>query len=127
MTHPSELSSLSFFTTYNYNSTVNIVSWRTAIYFAYFNYNSSHQVSRLWYLEINELKGNLSKLLYAESALINQSQSVIRGMRDSYTLGLQDMDENPLDFIDNKVILPNFNLVYSNEYYLVYECALPNT
>jgi hypothetical protein len=127
VTHPSELSSLSFFTTYNYNSTVNIVSWRTAIYFAYFNYNSSHQVSRLWYLEINELKGNLSKLLYAESALINQSQSVIRGMRDSYTLGLQDMDENPLDFIDNKVILPNFNLVYSNEYYLVYERALHNT
>jgi hypothetical protein len=126
VTHPSELFSLSFFATYNHNLTVNIVSWRTSIYFAYFNYNSSHKVSRLWYLEINELKGNLSKLLYAENTLINQSQSVIRGMRDSYTLGLQDIDKTVMGFIDNGVILPNFNLVYSNEYYSVYERALPN-
>ena len=123
VTHPSELSSLSFYSTYDNNSTVTIVSWRTAIYYAYFSYNSSSNTLRLWYLELFEFAGNSSKLLRAQSALINQSQAVIRGMRDSYTFGLQDSDD-VLRSIDDEMISPYFNRMYSNGYYSIYERAL---
>ena len=125
VTHPSELSALSFFSTYDHSSTVAIVSWRTAVYYSYFNYNSSHNVLRLWYLALFDLEGNSSKLMDAEITLINQSESVIRGLRDSHTLGLQGSAETVLSFIDDEAILPYFNLVYSSEYYSLYDRALP--
>jgi len=125
--HPSELSALSFFSAYDYNSTVNIVSWRTSIHFEYFNHYSTHKVLRLGYLEISKLEGDSRNLLNAESSLIDQAQSIVRGVRDSYTLGLQDTNETVLILIDSEMILPKFNLIYSNEYYSVYERALPKT
>jgi hypothetical protein len=122
--HPSELSSLSFFFTHDHNSTVNIVSWRTHIYSAYFNYNSSHQTLRLWVLEINAFAGNSSKLLFSQSQLINQSQFVIRGMRDSFTFSRLYPSEAILKVVDEEMIIPRFGLIYSNGYYSIYKRAI---
>ncbi|MGB9959779.1 MAG: hypothetical protein ACPLKQ_04590 [Candidatus Bathyarchaeales archaeon] len=123
--HPSELSALSFFFTNDHNSTVYIVSWRTNLYSAYFNYNSSHQTLMLWVLDINAIAGNTTKLLYSQSLLINQSQSVMRGIRDSFTYSRLYPSETILKIIDNEMINPKFSLVYSNGYYSVYKRAIP--
>lgn len=122
--HPSELSCLSFFFTYDHNSTVNIVSWRTHLYSAYFNYNSSHQTLRLWVLEINAYAGNSSKLLFSQGQLINKSQFVIRGMRDSFTFSRLYPSEAILKVVDEEMIIPRFGLIYSNGYYSIYKRAI---
>jgi len=125
--HPSELSSLSFFFNYDKNSTVNIVSWRTAMYTPYFEYSASHQILFLWYLQLNEFKGNKSMILFSESLLVNQSQFVIRGMRDLFTLsagGRYPLNETMLVDIDNEMIASNFNQIYSNGYYSIYRRAI---
>jgi len=124
MCHPSELSSLAFFFTHDHNSTVNIVSWRTYSYSPYFDYNSSHQLLRIWYLELNEYAGNSSKLLFSQSQLINQSQFVIRGLRDSFTSGQLYPSEAILKVVDEEMIIPRFDLIYSNGYYWIYKRAV---
>lgn len=124
--HPSELSSLSFFFNYDMNSTVSILSWRTAMYTAYFDYNASHRTLYLWYLQLNEFASNSSKILFSQSQLINQSQFVIRGMRDSFTLSSSgnypiDTVEVVLETIDENMIIPQFDQMYSNGYYSIYK------
>lgn len=121
--HPSELSSLSFFFNYDRNSTVSILSWRTAMYSAYFDYNGSHRILYLWYLQLNEFAGNSSKILLSQSILINQSRFVIRGMRDSFTLSSsrQYPGEDVLGTIDEDMIIPRFDQMYSNGYYSIYK------
>lgn len=118
--HPSELSSLSFFFTYERNSTVYIASWRTNVYSPYFNYNLSHQTLMLWAAEIEEIGKNQSKLLLSVSHLINHSQFVIRGMRDEFDLFRLDSPKTTLKLIEDEMILPKFNSVYSNGYYSIY-------
>jgi len=119
--HPSELSSLAFFFTHDSNSTVYFASWRTQTYSPYFDYNSSHQLLRIWYLELHEYAGNSSKLLFSQSRLINQSQFVIRGMRDSFTYSQLYPSEAILKVVDEEMIIPRFGLIYSNGYYSIYK------
>jgi len=125
LNHPSELSALSFFFTHDHNSTIYIVSWRTNMYSPYFNYNSSHQTLMLWYSEINAIAGNLSKLLTSQSLLINQSQFVMRGMRDSFTYSRLYPSEALLKVVDNEMVNPKFSLIYTNGYYSVHKRAIP--
>lgn len=123
--HPSELSSLSFFFNHNYNATVSIVSWRTAVHAAYFNYNYSHEILRLWYLDLNAIGGNLSQLLISQEYLINQSDAVIRGMRDEFDFGRVDSPKTLFNFIDKNAIQLKFNQIYSNGYYTIYTRQIP--
>jgi len=120
LNHPSEISALAFFFVNDNNSTVNIVSWRTTVYSAFFNYNGSHQVLRLWYLDLNAMSRNSTLLLLAQNALINQSQSVIRGIREEFDFKQFGPDETLLKTIDDAMILPKFNRIYSNEQYTIY-------
>jgi len=118
--HPVELSSLEFFFAHNQNSTVNVISWRTNMYSPYFNFNSSHTTLMLWYLELGEIGNNASELLLQQSRLINQSQAVVRGMRDEFVFFRLDSPREILKIIDETMILPKFNQVYSNGHYTVY-------
>jgi len=118
--HPSEESSFSFFFSYDRNSTITYVSWRTCVYSAYPNYNRSHQTLRLWDTELKEIGKNESKLLLSLSDFISQSQSVERGIRDEFDLGRVAYPKALLNIIDEKLILPKFNQIYSNEYYRIY-------
>ena len=118
--HPVELSSLEFFFTYDQNSTVYVVSWRTNLYCPYFNFNSSHQTLMLWYLELGKIGNNASEFQVQQNVLINQSQAVVRGMRDEFVLFRLDSPEKILRVVDETMILPNFNQVYSNGNYTVY-------
>jgi len=120
VTHPSELSSLYFFFGYSFNSTAHIVSWRTSVYSTYFNYNSSHITSTLWYTELDNLAGNSSAFLNSENKLISRSQFIIRGLREEYDIGKRDLPKTLLDIIDEDFILPKFSQTYSNGYYSVY-------
>jgi len=119
LNHPTELSSLSFFFSHDRGSTVNIVSWRTAVYSAFFNYKHSHQTLRLWYTDLDEIGENSSKLLMYQNQLINQSHSVIRGIRDEFDFRRVDSSKTVLKTIDEKIV-GEFNQVYSNEYYIIY-------
>lgn len=119
--HPSEISSLSFVFGTTKNITINIISWRTYIYAIYFNWNATNQILRIWYLDLNAFGNNASMLLQAEILLINKSQLIVRGMRDSFTFSRQQSPEAILAYIDQQVIFPKFNSVYSNEYYLLFK------
>lgn len=123
--HPSEMASLSFFFTKNNNSTLFVVSWRTYIYSGYFDYNYSHQVSMIWVTDLTKFAGNSSELLFAYSQQINESQFVLRGMRDSFTIisFLSQPNETILGTVDQEMLLPRFNQVYSNGYYDLYARA----
>lgn len=122
MYHPAEESTLSFFFTHDYNSTVYIVSWKTSAYAYYFDYNSSHNVLRIWHIKLNRIRGNLTELLSSQSQLINQSQFVLRGMRDAFTLFEESSGEAILrTHVDQELIIPNFDLIYSNGYYSIYK------
>jgi hypothetical protein len=118
--HPSELSSLSFFFNHNHNATVNIVSWRTAVHAAYFNYNASHGILRLWYLDLNAIGKNSSQLLISQEKLINESNAVIRGMRDEFDFSRVESPSTLLNYMDENIIQPRFGQVYSNGYYNIY-------
>jgi hypothetical protein len=118
--HPSEESSFSFFFSHDHNSAITYVSWRTCVYSAYPNYNRSHQTFRLWDTELKEIGKNESKLLRSLSGFINQSQSVERGIRDEFDLGRVAYPEALLNIIDEELILPKFNQIYSNDYYRLY-------
>jgi hypothetical protein len=119
--HPSELSSLSFFFNHDHNSTVNIISWRTAIHAAYFNYDGSHETLRLWYLELNAIDKNSSLLLLSEGRLVNQSDAAIRGIRDEFDFHRVDSPKTLLTVIDESIIQPRFDQIYSNGYYTIYK------
>ncbi len=122
MYHPAEESTLSFFFTHDYNSTVYIVSWKTSAYAYYFDYNSSHEVLRIWHIKLNKIRGNLTELLSSQNQLINQSQFVLRGMRDAFTLFEESSGEAILrTHVDQELIIPNFDLIYSNGYYSIYK------
>jgi hypothetical protein len=118
--HPSELSSLSFFFNHNHNATVNIVSWRTAVHAAYFNYNASHNILRLWYLDLNAIGKNSSQLLISQEKLINESNAVIRGIRDEFDFSRVESPSTLLNYMDENIIQPRFGQVYSNGYYNIY-------
>jgi len=120
LNHPSELAALSFFFDKDMNSTVTIVSWRTTVYSSFFNYNGTHEVLRLWYQDLTGLGGNSTALLLAQTRLIDQSESVIRGLRDEFDFHQFDNAENVLKTMDETYILPKFNKVYSNGYYDAY-------
>ena len=122
--HPSELSCLSFFFTNDRNSSVNTVSWRTSVYTALYNCNSSHQVLRLWYLDLNEIGNNSSRLLLLQSQLVNQSHSVIRGMRDEVDFDQVESPKAILKVVDEQMIGPRFDCIYSNDHYTTYSRPL---
>ncbi|MGB9841307.1 MAG: hypothetical protein ACPLKZ_01130 [Candidatus Bathyarchaeales archaeon] len=121
MYHPSEMSSLSFFFNHSENSTVTVVSWRTCIYSIYFNENFAHKLQRVWYLDLKEFGSNASKVIFAYTQLISQSNVVIRGLRDNYTLGGQLFGDCVLQVIDDELSLRTFCVFYSNGYYFVHE------
>jgi hypothetical protein len=125
--HPSELSTLSFFFKYDHNSTVNLVSWRTAVHSAYFNYNASHGTLRLWYLDLNAIGRNSTQLLLSQGNLINKSDAIIRGMRDEFDFNGVEFPKSLLQTMDNEMILPKFNRIYSSDYYAVYSRSIGNT
>ncbi|MEM2144611.1 MAG: hypothetical protein QW279_04570, partial [Candidatus Jordarchaeaceae archaeon] len=118
--HPIELSALTFFFTYNQNLSVNVVSWRTNMYCAYFNFNLSHNTLMLWYLELGEIGNNATQLLLRQGMLINQSEAVIRGMRDEFVFFRVDDPKTVLSIIDDKFIKLDFNQVYCNDRYKIY-------
>lgn len=124
VTHPSELSSLSFFFEHSSNSTVHIVSWRTSVYSTYFKYNSSHVTSTLWYKELDKHRDNSSSFLYAESELINKSQYTIRGIREEYDMSKRNLPKTLLKTIDEEYILPEFSQVYSNGFYTIHSRSI---
>jgi len=118
--HPSELATLFFFFNNNHNTTLSIVSWRTVVHSAYFNYNASHEVFRLWYKDLETIGKNSSQLLISQAKLINQSDAVIRGMRDEFDFSQVDSPKTTLTIIDQEIIQPRFSQIYSNGYYSVY-------
>jgi len=121
--HPSEMASYSFFFNNNNNATLFVVSWRTYIYSGYFNYNYSHQVSMIWVSDLVALSGNLSGLQSDYGQQINQSQFVLRGMRDTLTIEAAQANATTLANIDQKYLIPAFNQVYSNGNYTLYARA----
>ena len=123
MSHSSELSSLNFFFDHDPNSTVTFVSWRTQIYSSYFDNNSSHQRLRIWYSALIEYAGNSSKFFEVQGQLINQSQFVIRGMRDSYMLSQYFPGEALPEIIDEELVASGFEMIYSNGHYWIYKRA----
>jgi len=118
--HPSELATLFFFFNNNHNTILSIVSWRTVVHSAYFNYNASHEVFRLWYKDLETIGKNSSQLLISQAKLINQSDAVIRGMRDEFDFSQVDSPKTTLTIIDQEIIQPRFSQIYSNGYYSVY-------
>lgn len=118
--HPSELSSLSFFFHHDKTSTVTLVSWRTCVYASYFNYNLTHQTLRFWDSELKSLGNNQTKVLLSEEGLINQSQFVVRGIRDQLDFYRLESPQNTLNALENEAILPEFDEIYSNEYYRLF-------
>lgn len=118
--HQSELYSLSFFSDHDSESTVTMISWRTCVYFSFFNYNLSHQTFRLWDTELKEVGNNETKLLLSEGRLIHQSQFVIRGIRDELDLYRFSSPSYTLNVLDEEILLPDFNQIYSNGYYTVF-------
>jgi hypothetical protein len=123
MYHPTEMSSLSFLFKHDTNSTITTISWRTSVYSIYFNDNLSHKVLRIWYLDLKEFGSNVSKIIFVYNQLIDQSRFVIRGLRDNYTLGGQVSGDSVLRALDDEMILKRFALIYSNNYYFIYERA----
>jgi len=124
VSHPSELSSLSFFFEYSSNSTLHIVSWRTSVYSTYFNYDSSHVTSTLWYKELDRHLANSSSFLSAERELLDKSKYTIRGIREEYDMSKRDLSKTLLTTIDEQFILPKFNQVYSNGYYTIHSRSI---
>lgn len=118
--HPSEMASQSFFFGNNYNSSLFIVSWITDIYSAYFDYNYPHQVSMIWVADLVASAGNSSELLLEYSQEINASQFVLRGMRDPLTISGYFQSDVVLGSIDQEMLVPGFNQVYSNGNYALY-------
>lgn len=127
MSRPSELASLSFLFSHDTNSSYAAISWRTAVTASYFNWRGTHESNVVWYIDLNHMKGNSTQLLASESALINQSQIVIRGTRDKLDLSHFNNTELILNTIDNEMIYPEFSNTYSNGYYSIYtrESTLP--
>jgi hypothetical protein len=126
MYHPSEESALSFFFSHNHNSTIYFISWRTGAYSYYYDYNSSHKILRIWHTTINKIRNNLTELLSYQQDLINQSQFVMTGLRDSYTLFESSTGEEILQrYIIDEMIEPEFDEIYSNEHYTIYRRILP--
>lgn len=131
-THKTELSALSFFFSVDSNSPVAIVSWRTWVYSAYFNYEGSHTTLGIWYKDLEKMKGNSSDLLAREIALINGSartpaaQAVIRGMRDEFDFASFDSPTIILDNITD-FFLPEFSQIYSNGYFSIFKHPLTLT
>ena len=126
ITHKTELSALSFFFSVDSNSPIAIVSWRTWVYSAYFNYEGSHATLGIWYKDLEKMKGNSSDLLQHESGLINQSQAVIRGMRDEFDFASFDSPTIILDNITD-FFLPEFSQIYSNGYFSIFKHPLTLT
>jgi len=121
MTHTNEQYSLSFFFHYDSRSPVAILSWRTAVYSGYYNYRGIHTTLRFWYTDLDNLEGNSSKLLQFQRAYINQSQAVIRGMRDEFDFAGFDSPRSLLRTIDEEMILPKFDQIYCNQEYTLFE------
>ena len=117
--HSSELTALSFL---NSNSDpyapIDFISWRTMIYFFNFDYNSTHPVYRLWYLDLQRIGDNTSDLIIQSDILIDKSLFVVRGLRDVYVMGPTSVEV--LDAIDNDTLMPFFNEYYSNGNYQLY-------
>jgi len=127
LNHPSELSGLSFVFTNNLDSSITFLSWRTALYSSYYNYNSSHAIRYLWITELNAISDDSSEVLYRQNQLINQSRLIVRGMRDSFTLGLNERNANESlrENVDQGLMQPKFSSIYSNGLYIVYYQTVP--
>ena len=99
------------------------MSYRTAVYAAYFNWRGYHEANFVWYIDLNHMEGNSSLLLQEEAALIDQSQVIIRGMRDEYDFSRFSDPDIILQTIDEEMINPNFNRIYSNGRYSIFKKA----
>lgn len=121
--HQPEHASLSFFFAHKSNSTSTAISWRTEIYSLLYNYKSTHKILRIWYLDLKNIGGNASLISLELTRLINKSDFVIEGMRDSYTLG--DNGDSALRIVSSQVIDPQFAQIYSNGYYVLQARFVP--
>jgi hypothetical protein len=121
LTHPSETSSLSFFTRNTSSTTVAIISWRTAIWATYYNYKPFYRALRIWYQDIGE---NVTENLSHLKQEIDDSQYVMRGMRDEFTYGGSDVGVYTIEIIDDDFLSDEFNKIYSNSYYTIYNRIL---
>jgi len=123
--HPSEMTSLSFFfsstNSSRENSNLTIVSWRTYIYSIYFNYNYQYNVSMVWVADLVKFAGNSTALLNEYAQDINESQFVLRGMRDTYTIiSPPSYNQTVLENIDQVMLMPTFDQIYSNGNYQLF-------
>ena len=118
MRHQSELTALSYLHEHeNSPSTITFISWRTSIYYNYFDYSHMDDNLMLWYLDLNKIRGNFSEVLMYENDIISRSTYVVRGFRDSYTLGVGL--EGVVQELDNST-LKEFNRYYSNGFFELY-------
>lgn len=124
MTHPLELSSLSFLFSHDTNSSYTSISWRTAVYASYYNWRGTHDSHVIWYIDLDHMKGNSTQLLRSESALINQSRIVIRGLRDECDFFRFNNTGAILSTIDEEMLQPAFNQIYSNGHYSLFTRAV---
>jgi hypothetical protein len=125
MTHPSELSSLSFLAAHiQQRSAPWIIAAHpeTDLYAPYFMYDTNNVI--LPYLSVESLTlyandRNQTRLLSSLNETVNLSDFMIRGIRDRLLLGDQFSQESleTLVTLDQRLATPGFNVIYSNGYY----------
>ena len=117
-THPAELAALSYISTNVEDVSVDIISWRTSIWAAYYNYKPSYEMNRLWY---QELENNETEIILLQKKLIEKLQYIVRGMRDPITYGGEESSEYILRSFDEMITNGTYNVIFSNSYYTIYK------
>jgi hypothetical protein len=123
--HPSELSCLSYLFDSSSHPLTIAVSWRTSIYYKYFDYASKDKV--LMYVDIwktveREIKiENHSEVaLYLKNA-IAESAVLVRGTRDYYLIyGNYPDNLDLVEAIDNETLSARLCKTYANGYWSLY-------
>jgi hypothetical protein len=123
--HPSELSSLEYVFHSFHHPSVIVMTFRTGAYYPYYDYASTDTILPLSPIEMAGV--NQTTFLSDATDKIERSDIVLRGMRDDldlyersgYTIDLKNAHEL-FNRVDREVVVPQFNLVYSNGYYDVW-------
>jgi hypothetical protein len=112
-----ELSSFVYITEKINNSSIAFISWRSTIWYSYYNFDHNVKVNRIWYLDVDQLKSNSTKLYNAYNKIINISDYTFAGQRDILDIGVDN--NNVLRNIYTKLYNES-NLIYSNGKYFIY-------
>jgi hypothetical protein len=122
--HESEFSALSYLTTYCHHPLSVTMTYRTYIYYFYYDYQSRDYSSFFnEYVPASDT-GNLTAFMLSINKTINKSSYVIRGARDEFDLSEQSSysiePSRTFEKVDSELIAQQFSLVYSNGNYSIY-------